>query len=189
MIYPLYEEKYKSIPYPKADNIKKARWEAFIKKPQPTMSMALTHDHLKKIIKDREADHHQKVKAEIAKLREAYNASVDVLTKEFRKALAMEYLTDATDLKEPLLWDMAWSDGHAFSYSEVESKYQKYATLVNPPELWYRNHYKHCGEKWTDDWTATCDDECPTCGNAISPFKSEDINEKDGEVIKRKKVA
>lgn len=42
------------------------------------------------------------------------------------------------------------------------------------------NFYRHddCpvrpGVEWTDKWTATCDDECPTCSRDISPCRSED---------------
>ncbi len=43
----------------------------------------------------------------------------------------------------------------------------------------FANHYRHddCpvepGIKWDDEWTAACDDECPACGCAISPYRSE----------------
>ena len=43
---------------------------------------------------------------------------------------------------------------------------------------WFRNHYRceRCGRQWTDDWSATCDDDCPHCGaRHMSPYKSEDI--------------
>ena len=42
---------------------------------------------------------------------------------------------------------------------------------------WFRNFYKcaDCGRKWTDDWSATCDDDCPHCGaRHMSPYKSTD---------------
>src|SRR5712671_2777723 len=39
------------------------------------------------------------------------------------------------------------------------------------------NYYQceSCGQKWTDLWSATCDDDCPHCGaRHMSPYKSED---------------
>ena len=45
------------------------------------------------------------------------------------------------------------------------------------PEMNFRNFYRHCGEEWDDCWDSTCDDECPVCGKAISPYKSEDLEE------------
>jgi ribosomal protein S27AE len=41
----------------------------------------------------------------------------------------------------------------------------------------YRNHYTcaNCGTTWTDDWTATCDDDCPKCGTTMTPTHSEDL--------------
>lgn len=44
---------------------------------------------------------------------------------------------------------------------------------------WFRNYYRcaRCGEEWTDDWSATCDDDCPHCGaRHMSPYKSEDVH-------------
>ena len=31
---------------------------------------------------------------------------------------------------------------------------------------WFRNHYRcdRCHYEWSDEWSATCDDECPDCG-------------------------
>jgi len=50
----------------------------------------------------------------------------------------------------------------------------------NPAERWFRNHYHcpRCNRYWTDDWSATCDDDCPHCGfRHVSPLRSEDIEE------------
>ena len=44
---------------------------------------------------------------------------------------------------------------------------------------WFRNYYRcaRCGHEWSDDWTATCDDDCPQCGaRHMSPYKSDDID-------------
>ena len=31
---------------------------------------------------------------------------------------------------------------------------------------WFRNYYRcaRCGHEWTDEWSATCEDDCPHCG-------------------------
>jgi predicted nucleic acid-binding Zn-ribbon protein len=45
---------------------------------------------------------------------------------------------------------------------------------------WFRNSYAcpRCGHVWQDEWSATCDDDCPGCGaRHISPSESEDLTE------------
>ncbi len=42
----------------------------------------------------------------------------------------------------------------------------------------FRNHYRceRCGHEWQDEWSATCDGDCPSCGaRHMSPTKSEDL--------------
>jgi hypothetical protein len=49
---------------------------------------------------------------------------------------------------------------------------------------WFRNFYRCArrGHEWTDDWSATCDDDCPACGaRHMSPYQSEDIGEDEGD--------
>jgi DNA-directed RNA polymerase subunit RPC12/RpoP len=44
----------------------------------------------------------------------------------------------------------------------------------------FRNFYRcgECGREWTDVWSATCDDDCPHCGERhMSPYKSEDVED------------
>jgi DNA-directed RNA polymerase subunit RPC12/RpoP len=56
------------------------------------------------------------------------------------------------------------------------------ATAIEPderPAPLFRNFYKcaDCGKKWTDDWPAMCDDDCPHCGaRHMSPYKSREIS-------------
>lgn len=48
----------------------------------------------------------------------------------------------------------------------------------------FRNYYQcaRCHQEWTDEWSATCDDDCPHCGaRHMSPYKSEELEENDGE--------
>ena len=45
---------------------------------------------------------------------------------------------------------------------------------------WFLNVYRceQCEKVWTDEWSCTCDDECPHCGaRDMSPFRSEDLSE------------
>lgn len=44
---------------------------------------------------------------------------------------------------------------------------------------WFCNFYRcgDCGHEWEDEWSATCDDDCPECGaRHMTPYKSEDID-------------
>lgn len=43
---------------------------------------------------------------------------------------------------------------------------------------WFANHYvcARCGWFWTDEWSCTCDDDCPECGaRHMSPVESDDL--------------
>jgi len=43
---------------------------------------------------------------------------------------------------------------------------------------WFRNHYWcDCGCTWPDEWSCTCDDDCPDCGATCSPVNSDDLTE------------
>ena len=45
---------------------------------------------------------------------------------------------------------------------------------------WFLNFYDcdRCQGEWTDEWSCTCDDDCPRCGaRHMSPTKSEDLTE------------
>ena len=45
---------------------------------------------------------------------------------------------------------------------------------------WFLNHYDcdRCGQSWSDEWSCTCDDDCPHCGaRHMSPSESEDLTE------------
>jgi hypothetical protein len=45
---------------------------------------------------------------------------------------------------------------------------------------WFLNLYKCdcCRRRWTDEWSCTCDDQCPHCGaRDMTPFDSEDLTE------------
>ena len=43
---------------------------------------------------------------------------------------------------------------------------------------WFLNYYTcdRCGDDWTDEWSCTCDDDCPNCGaRHMSPDESDDL--------------
>jgi DNA-directed RNA polymerase subunit RPC12/RpoP len=43
---------------------------------------------------------------------------------------------------------------------------------------WYRNYYTcaRCGSDWADEWSCTCDDDCPECGaRHMTPRESDDL--------------
>jgi len=45
---------------------------------------------------------------------------------------------------------------------------------------WYRNHYTcaRCDTDWTDEWSCTCEDDCPSCGaRHMTPQTSDDLTE------------
>jgi DNA-directed RNA polymerase subunit RPC12/RpoP len=44
---------------------------------------------------------------------------------------------------------------------------------------WFKNFYQcsECGNSWHDDWSATCDDDCPHCGSRhMSLYDSDDLS-------------
>lgn len=43
---------------------------------------------------------------------------------------------------------------------------------------WFLNHYRceRCREVWTDEWSCTCEDDCPHCGfRHMTPSASQDV--------------
>ena len=76
------------------------------------------------------------------------------------------------------------SDGSIVSVSESVATATHSWAVTTPTtideedtEAWFRNFYKcaECGRKWTDEWSAMCDDDCPHCGaRHMSPYKSTD---------------
>lgn len=42
---------------------------------------------------------------------------------------------------------------------------------------WFLNSYhcKACKTSWQDEWSCACDDECPECGDDLSPEDSDDL--------------
>jgi hypothetical protein len=46
---------------------------------------------------------------------------------------------------------------------------------VENENKWFMNHYRcSCGAQWHDEWSASCNDRCPTCNKEIEPYDSED---------------
>jgi hypothetical protein len=52
---------------------------------------------------------------------------------------------------------------------------------------WYRNYYccARCDYEWPDEWSCTCEDDCPSCGaRHMTPRDSDDLTtviESDGD--------
>jgi hypothetical protein len=45
---------------------------------------------------------------------------------------------------------------------------------------WFLNFYRcdRCRKIWTDEWSCTCDDQCPHCAfRDMTPFNSQDLTE------------
>ncbi len=42
---------------------------------------------------------------------------------------------------------------------------------------WYEKSHKcpRCATEWTDEWSCTCNDRCPTCHVESSPISSRDL--------------
>lgn len=43
---------------------------------------------------------------------------------------------------------------------------------------WYRNYYRcaRCDCEWPDEWSCTCEDDCPSCGaRHMTPYESVDL--------------
>lgn len=46
---------------------------------------------------------------------------------------------------------------------------------------WFLNHYRcdDCGHQWSDEWSCTCDDDCPECGTTMTPTCSDELEGPD----------
>ncbi len=54
---------------------------------------------------------------------------------------------------------------------------------TDEPAVVFQNYYRceRCDGKWTDVWSAMCDDDCPHCGaRHMSPFKSVELSDAAG---------
>ena len=56
---------------------------------------------------------------------------------------------------------------------------KKDINFVSHPDRWYINYYRceDCDIQWEMEWDADCDDKCPKCHSAYTPYKSEKHNE------------
>jgi len=58
-------------------------------------------------------------------------------------------------------------------FTEINKKFRNYYKCVKELDD------KLCNTEWEDEWDCTCDDRCPKCNTAVSPYKSEDIEYND----------
>ncbi len=95
-----------------------------------------------------------------------------------------ELAEDLTDKFEKLHEGRAW-DGDFFDTIEefIEEEFKDLQLTDEnddecEPEFTFTNYYRcpSCANEWTDEWSAQCDDDCPSCGKRhISPYFSEDV--------------
>lgn len=67
----------------------------------------------------------------VRKAREAYRAEERRLKEQFRQDLAIEHGVFQHH-KEPLLFELAWSEGHSAGYPEVCTYYERMVELIQP---------------------------------------------------------
>jgi len=96
-------------------------------------------------------------------------AVVDVVKPDFVEVVIKDFDTDGVD--ESVLQN----DEDGDEYQEFTFPAEKTKTPIDDVEMKIRSYYKHCGEEWSSDWDSACDDECPKCLKAISPYDYEDI--------------
>ena len=70
------------------------------------------------------------------------------------------------------------SDKYGALYIEQDDsdiEYDKHK-FTSHPDRWFINYYhcKDCDEKWEMEWDSDCDDKCPKCHSAYTPYKSEE---------------
>jgi hypothetical protein len=70
-----------------------------------------------------------------------------------------------------------WGYSAGFLDETVTAK-EEYSDEDHDEEIRFINHYR-CpvdGTEWSDEWSCTCNDKCPTCNKEIEPSESEDID-------------
>jgi len=97
---------------------------------------------------------------------------------EFLLRICIDRKSDCTNIYAPLYQKLC-----SVEHNLVE-QIKKGVTVKLPPieedePFIYHNYYRcdDCNTEWEDDWSCTCDDECPMCGSFYSPYKSEDIEQ------------
>ena len=68
-------------------------------------------------------------KDKVREARKEYQAEEDRLTTQLRQDLALEHGVYQHS-KEPLLWKLAWDEGHASGYHEVVGYYERMVELI-----------------------------------------------------------
>jgi hypothetical protein len=123
-----YKDMENEVPYPDAKKIKDEEWAKFIAEPH-TLPPNLSHEQVKQWTKDREAEHHAKVKQTIDLLRKAHGENLGRVTEQvFHDTAAFYDLLDHPKARK--LWSIAWAFGHSYGYSEVVSYFGDMAELL-----------------------------------------------------------
>ena len=102
------------------------------------------------------------------------------MTKELKKAL-----DEVCSMKEPSIEYLLLKYAYKFEANAMKTLVEAYEKEfkvkkedTKEVEYKFRNFYRcpYCGTEWQDVWDATCDDDCPNCGERhISPYTSEDV--------------
>lgn len=95
--------------------------------------------------------------------------AVEQLVKALSAAVDLSDHRDAADAREAV--DNAFDAVQACGFEPAFAEAQ-----------WFVNYYvcSNCGERWQDEWSAMCDDDCPACGVSNSPVRSESKREPRG---------
>lgn len=56
----------------------------------------------------------------------------------------------------------------------LQARLRHFADHPQAEKQW-ENHYRHCGQVWTDTWSCCCNDRCPVCNREIEPFDSVEL--------------
>ena len=75
-----------------------------------------------------------------------------------------------------LMVDIEWDKSGA-PYIEDDGEEEKKDKLSVPWNgQWFINYYhcKDCDKFWQMEWDADCDDKCPKCHSAYTPYKTEE---------------
>lgn len=69
-------------------------------------------------------------------------------------------------------------DGWDSDIEYDKEKEKKDHKFTSHPDRWFINYYhcKDCDEFWQMEWDADCDDKCPKCNSAYTPYKSEEFD-------------
>lgn len=91
-----------------------------------------------------------------------------------RAARAMQqHLQELLDISNSEHW--AFKDSSADVVEALWSIPKAAHHLLKTEAPQFVNHYRHCGQEWSDTWSSMCNDKCPKCNAEIEPHKSDEV--------------